>query len=428
MGLLRVGKQKRHYLKLIDPRFVGGLALTGVVVYHLGTAPVARIIRPVEVAAQEDFQYKSLPPIQPIVHLTDFTGTSQQADQVYTQTYDLIYTNDLPLAHRGLDTITNVQVAANAIDMTTLHPGETFSFNNTVGIRSEEKGYKPGLMYASGELTVGVGGGICIVSTMLYNAALETGLKIIDRHPHSGPVSYAEPGRDAAVSYGYADLCFKNNTDSPILLRTLATDGRLNVSFYSKKVPGRTVEIITKDYEELPYTIVETPDPAVPEGQVIVDRKARPGFTVTVVRVIREDGKLVSRETISHDTILPQNKLVRIPVVPGGMVNLDGIMPLPALPNMQLPSSMSLPGGMPPMPGHPGGTAAPSIPNPPKVESTSKAHRAPVVSPVPSPSPSPAPVFSPAPSPDPRAGFVPPHDPAGRNLSNSDRTGGSLPK
>lgn len=229
-----------------------------------------------------------------------------------SQTSELLWSGMVPLASRGADTLANVTCAARAIDMTVLHPNEIFSFNDLVGIRSEEKGYKPGLMYSNGKVVKGVGGGICIVSTLLYNAALYNGLKIIERHNHSGPVSYADPGLDAAVAFGSEDIVFKNTTDSLLLIRAVVEDGDLSVSVYGTEHPGRTVEVSTKDFQEIPFKIFEKEDASIPEGQVVVEQKARPGYSVTTVRSIKQNGKLISQEVMSHDTVLPCNKIMRV--------------------------------------------------------------------------------------------------------------------
>jgi vancomycin resistance protein YoaR len=230
-----------------------------------------------------------------------------------SQIYELLWSGKVDLASRDDDTATNVQLAAAAIDLTTLRPNEVFSFNNIVGMRTAEKGYKSGLMYSQGELVEGIGGGICIVSTLLYEAALETGLRIIERHPHSGPVSYADPGRDAAVSFGWADMCFKNDTDGSLLVRAIVKDTDLIVSIYGKRTPGQMVEVVSEDYQEIPYKTFEKEDETVPEGDVVVKQKAVAGFSVATVRLIKQDGKLVKREIISRDTVLPRHKIMLVP-------------------------------------------------------------------------------------------------------------------
>lgn len=265
-------------------------------------------------------------------------GTNNFKNILDTINLDTLWTGSIPLTIQSGETITNVMLASSSIDMTSLNPGEEFSFNNIVGLRTEEKGYKEGLMYTNGEVVSGVGGGICIVSTILYNAALETGLKILERHPHSGPVSYAEPGRDAAVSFGWADLRFKNDTGHPIIIKSKVENNELLVSVFGVKNPNQTVTITAKDFEELPYKIEEIEDETVPEGQVIVDQKARPGYAVTIVRSFLENGKLIKEETISKDIMLPQDKKIRVPYIP--LAIPDNLPTLPGFPS-EHPESLS---------------------------------------------------------------------------------------
>jgi len=277
----------------------------------------------------------------------DDRNTLAQAFQ--KQASELLWSGTLLLDRQSADTIENVRLSAEAVDLTALRANEIFSFNEIVGIRTEGKGYRPGLMYSNGEVVMGVGGGICIASTILYKAVLESGLKILDRHPHSGPVSYADPGRDAAISFGWADLRFKNNTGAVLLVRCVVRDNELMVALYGRKQPGRAVEIVSENYEMIPFAVVEREDVTIPEGENKVQQEARPGFSVTTVRVIRENGKLVSREVMGQDTVLPRNKIVLIPPkrpnLPGIELPFDmanpqsGTLPLPGDSASALPSS-----------------------------------------------------------------------------------------
>ncbi|MFA6665955.1 MAG: VanW family protein [Armatimonadota bacterium] len=248
----------------------------------------------------------------------------------HAEVSDLLWCGSIPLEHQGEDMRENVRLAAAAVDLSVVHPGEVFSFNNTVGVRTEGKGYRPGLMYSSGKVVTGIGGGICIVSTLLYRAALETGLKILERRPHSGRVSYAEPGLDSAVAFGSADLAFKNNTGTPIYIRAVVEDDVLAVSIFGAKKPGRIIEVVTENYQEIPFKIIETEDPEVPEGEVAVDQKAVPGFTVTTLRIIKEGVRVVSREVVSRDEVAPRDKIMRVPPV-----SIPAVEPLPSLPAVQ---------------------------------------------------------------------------------------------
>ncbi len=110
----------------------------------------------------------------------------------------------------------NVSLSCNAVNETILQPNQIFSFNQVVGERTTAKGYQDAPIFMGKEVVPGVGGGICQTSTTLYNAALQSGLQIIERHPHSMPVAYAPSGYDATVSWGSADFRFKNTSGTPM--------------------------------------------------------------------------------------------------------------------------------------------------------------------------------------------------------------------
>ncbi|WP_219838861.1 VanW family protein [Paenibacillus sp. R14(2021)] len=143
----------------------------------------------------------------------------------------------------------NIRLAAQAINNTVIFPGETFSFNKIVGKRTKEKGYLEAPIIVRGELSEGIGGGICQVSSTLFNASDRAGLQIVKRYSHSRSVPYVRPGRDATVSWNGPDFAFQNKYNQPILIRALAVPGKLYVSIYSsdvieykpRNVPGMTL-------------------------------------------------------------------------------------------------------------------------------------------------------------------------------------------
>lgn len=119
----------------------------------------------------------------------------------------------------------NLELAMEAINGKILQPGEEFSFNQTVGDRTEEKGYQKAIGYdENGEKKPTVGGGICQIASTLYMAALNGEFKIVERHSHSHEVPYADSDHDATVSYGGYDFRFQNNRDKPVKI-TVSTDG-----------------------------------------------------------------------------------------------------------------------------------------------------------------------------------------------------------
>lgn len=112
--------------------------------------------------------------------------------------------------------VENLKLASIAIDNVIIRPGEIFSYNAHVGPTTRERGFEKAKIIVNGEEKEGYGGGVCQISSTLYNAAKNAGLEIIERHPHSKEVAYIEKGKDAATSYGGVDLKFKNTLTHPV--------------------------------------------------------------------------------------------------------------------------------------------------------------------------------------------------------------------
>lgn len=128
--------------------------------------------------------------------------------------------------------VNNVWLASTKINDYILMPGDIFSFNETVGPRTKERGFAEAGVIRNRQHDVDVGGGVCQVATTLYNAARKSGMTIVERHVHSLPVHYVEKGRDAAVVYGEKDLRFKNDTGHAVLIRSYFAYGKLLFKFY----------------------------------------------------------------------------------------------------------------------------------------------------------------------------------------------------
>ena len=126
--------------------------------------------------------------------------------------------------------VNNIRLAANKINGFVIKPGETFSFNEVVGKRDYEHGYRKARILIKGKPSEDIGGGICQLSSTIYNTATRANLKILERHTHSGDVCYVPRGQDAAVSYGYLDLKFKNTKPYSIKLKVIVQNGRIYAS------------------------------------------------------------------------------------------------------------------------------------------------------------------------------------------------------
>lgn len=147
----------------------------------------------------------------------------------------------------------NIVLAAEAIDNHVLFPDEIFSFNQTVGMRTKTKGYLPAPIIVRGEYSEGIGGGICQVSSTLFNAADRAGLRIVQRYSHSKRVAYVPPGRDATVSWYGPDLRFKNIYNQPILIRARKYGGSIAFTLYSS-------EVINVKQRKVPDTSTKIPE------------------------------------------------------------------------------------------------------------------------------------------------------------------------
>ncbi|MBB6735986.1 VanW family protein [Cohnella zeiphila] len=164
----------------------------------------------------------------------------------------------------------NIGLAAKAIDSKVVFPGEKFSFNQVVGIRSAAKGYLRAPVIVRGELSEDIGGGICQVSSTLYNAVDRAGLKIVQRYSHSRNVPYVLPGRDATVSWGGPDFVFLNPYPLPVLIRAYASGGQMFVSVYSDEQLEFTPRSVPHVTRRLPQEIREpasAKNPVRPEDQ-----------------------------------------------------------------------------------------------------------------------------------------------------------------
>lgn len=134
----------------------------------------------------------------------------------------------------NLERTENVRLAAQALDGVVLTPEEEFSFNDTVGERTASAGYKEAMIIVNDEFVPGLGGGICQVSSTLYNATVNAHLEITERHPHSLEITYVPPGQDATVAYPYLDFKFKNNTSGLLLIRSAIHGSTLSFELYGK--------------------------------------------------------------------------------------------------------------------------------------------------------------------------------------------------
>ncbi|HBQ27823.1 MAG TPA: hypothetical protein DD719_00045 [Desulfotomaculum sp.] len=205
----------------------------------------------------------------------------------------------------------NIRVAAGALDGLTVPPGQEFSFNKVVGPRSSEAGYKNARIIFNNQFVVGPGGGVCQVSTTLYNAVLLANLEIITRTSHSLPVNYVPLGRDATVAYEAIDLRFRNNTESYVLVKSFVSGGSLTFKIYGHtdyKVPVKINTVIKKVFE--PKVVYEA-DPNLKKGEEVIKQKGLRGYQVMAEKIVTEDGQ-IKREPLPGSLYRPLNQIVAV--------------------------------------------------------------------------------------------------------------------
>ena len=210
-----------------------------------------------------------------------YTTPNVTTNMIGTEAFpDLLSTFSTNYSTRDTDRTTNLRLAANKINGTVLMPGETFSYNQIVGARTIAAGYKEAPIYVSGEVVDGLGGGICQITSTLYNAVIYANLEIVERSNHQFVPSYVSASRDATVVYGSIDFKFKNNRDYPIKLVCSVSGGVANFQIFGMKTEN--------DYE-------------------VEISSYQTGTTATAIyseayKILKKNGQVVSKELLSKDT------------------------------------------------------------------------------------------------------------------------------
>ena len=206
----------------------------------------------------------------------------------------------------------NISVAAKAFDELLVGPGEEVSFNKVVGPRSSEAGYKNAPVIVNNEFVDGLGGGVCQVSTTLYNSVLLADLEIVDRSNHSLPVSYVPIGRDATVVYDAVDFKFRNNTDSYLYFKAFINGGRITFKIYGNTAYKKDVSVNTWITREIEPQVVYETDPNPPMGEQVVKQEGSKGFKVSAERVVTSNGSVKKREALPSSYYSPVNRIIAV--------------------------------------------------------------------------------------------------------------------
>ena len=207
----------------------------------------------------------------------------------------------------------NLKIATSKIDGKVLMPGEQFSFNGVVGERTVQEGYKNAAIFAGDSVVDGLAGGICQISSTLYNVALLANLQIDERYNHSFKTSYLDVGRDATVVYGIKDFKFTNNRSYPIKIDGSAENGVVTFAIYGiEEETEYKINIIPVITSTIPYTVQTITDNSLSPGTQIVSQGGSSGYRVTTYKETVLNGAIISKEVISNDVYKAMTRIIKV--------------------------------------------------------------------------------------------------------------------
>lgn len=234
----------------------------------------------------------------------------------------------------------NIRLAAERLNGIVLMPGEVLSYNETVGKRTASQGFKPAGVYANGRHEVDYGGGICQVSTTLFNAALLANLKIVRRQNHSMPVPYVPVGRDATVDYGSIDLKIQNPFDHPIAFASEVKGGTVTFWVLGQKDPETSVSIVVDGHSSWGTSVRYVDDPSLEPGTTVVVEPGSTGRRCVTWRIVRRRGEVVAREKIGESVYRAWPRIERRgPRVPTPVANRQADEQVEAFPPPAQPTA-----------------------------------------------------------------------------------------
>lgn len=204
----------------------------------------------------------------------------------------------------------NVRSTAATLHEVILKPGEIFDYAPIIEQTGVKFGFREAPVILNGKLVPGVGGGICQVSTTLYNAVLRAGLEIVERRNHSLPISYAPLGQDATFSTGFINFRFRNDTKAHLLIRTEMSDTALTIKLFGSIPSDTTYEIMSNTVETIQPPVKYVHNSGLRAGEQVELSPGKQGFVVDTYRIKKQGGKEVSREKISRDRYTPQARVV----------------------------------------------------------------------------------------------------------------------
>lgn len=266
---------------------------------------VVQLIESLNQKLQEDI------PVAIDIPVAEITPRVQTSDIAKIDSIIAMYTTQFDPMNKNR--VQNISLAAKSITGILLRSGEVFSFNEIVGLRKEEYGYKEAPVFIEGKLVPDWGGGVCQVSSTLYNAALLADMNIEERTSHFRPPGYVPLGQDATVADHLLDFKFINTLPQSIYILSEVSRDSITIYILSQNNPNHPeISIVTSDKKVLePNTIVKQ-DATLDFGKEVIDTYGQKGFIVSINRVKKVNGKEIGREYISTDEFKPEDRVVRV--------------------------------------------------------------------------------------------------------------------
>lgn len=217
-----------------------------------------------------------------------------------------------PIIDASAGRLHNVKAPAAVIQDMLLKPGEIFDYAKVVEQAEKQFGFQESKVILNGKLVNGVGGGICQVSTTLYNAALLSGLEIVERRNHTLPISYAPIGLDATFSSGWINFRFRNSTGAYLLIRTETTKTKFTVKLFGRMPGDMSYEVETRKLKEIPPGVQYVSNPQLKANERVKLVDGKPGYVVETYRITKKNGTVIARDKISRDHYAPQPTIIAV--------------------------------------------------------------------------------------------------------------------
>ena len=242
------------------------------------------------------------------------TKANKTVQEIGTEAFpDLLATFSTNYNAGDTNRTTNLKLSAGKINGTVLLPGDEFSYNKVVGERTIEAGYKMAATFSGGKVVDGLGGGICQISSTLYDAVVMANLDVTVRRNHQFVTSYLPGGKDATVVWGSQDFKFVNSRKYPVRITATVSGGVATVQVWGvKEEVEYDITIETKKTATIPYTTQYVKDSTLPKGTQKVVQNGNNGSKYEAYKVMRLNGEVVSRTLLSKDTKKKKNKIVKI--------------------------------------------------------------------------------------------------------------------